>query len=189
MKDKRDKYVEDLIAKDLMKELGINEERMLSKIEFAKPENKPFFKQLKFLIPTLVCSLLLLIALVSVISISVYKNTNTPQYDNTEIIYEALEAFEDEVEGFSEMKRINLFQVRQKLVCCVYYCIENDQYYLISYNKYKDDADFKYILNGIEYRPSTRVCTYEIPLLEDNELIIYENGIEFYRTNFKKIAA
>lgn len=183
MRNEKDEKLDQLIRNELLNDLGLDEQKILSRIEFTE---KPLYKKPLFYIPTLVCTLLILITVVSFVSISIYKNTYQPQYGDNDIVYEALAAFEDEVEGFDYLKRIRLFQVNQELLCGVYYNQNEEKYFVISYLDSNHYKKYKFSINGDEYLINSEIDNNEITLEASNELIVYENDVEIFKTTFKK---
>lgn len=183
MRNEKDEKLDQLIRNELLNDLGLDEQKILSRIEFTE---KPLYKKPLFFIPTLVCTLLILITVVSFVSISIYKNTYQPQYGDNDIVYEALEAFEDEVEGFDLMKRMNLYQVDHDFLCSFYFCKDIAKYHMICYQKNLDFDKMVVNFNNKEYFVTSKVFVLEITLEDSNELIIYENDVEIFKTTFKK---
>ncbi len=183
MRNEKDEKLDQLIRNELLNDLGLDEQKILSRIEFTE---KPIYKKPLFFIPTLVCTLLILITVVSFVSISIYKNTYQPQYGDNDIVYEALEAFEDEVEGYNKLKRIKLYQVDTEFLCGIYYNQNNGKYYLITYMINREFKNYIFMLNSIIDEIRNKIFVLEITLEDSNELIIYENDVEIFKTTFKK---
>lgn len=182
MRNEKDEKLDQLIRNELLNDLGLEEQKILSRIEFTE---KPLYKKPLFFIPTLVCTLLILITVVSFVSISIYKNTYQPQYGDNDIVYEALEAFDEEIDGFYKLKRIYLFNVRKDLVFGIYYNNNEDIYYLMIYYKNKN-YELDALINSFNYHVSKEISSIEITLEDSNELIIYENDVEIFKTTLKK---
>lgn len=189
MKHIKDKKVDQFIAEELMKEIGIDEKRMLSRLEFAEtPKKQPIYKKPIFYIPTIACMLLILMTVVSLLSITIYKSTNESQYRDNDIVYEALDVFEDEVDDFKKLERIALYQVNNELLCTIYYSKKENKYYSICYFKIIDIEVYSFKLNGNEYSLSIKVEIDEISLQDVNEFTVYENDVEIFKTTFTKPA-
>lgn len=183
MRNEKDEKLDQLIRNELLNDLGLDEQRILSRIEFTE---KPLYKKPLFFIPTLVCTLLILITVVSFVSISIYKNTYQPQYGDNDIVYEALEAFEDEVEGYNKLKRIKLYQVDTEFLCGIYYNQNTTRYYILCYPKNSKHNKYDIIHNDTKMNDVEKFVMYDITLEDSNELIVYENDIEIFKTTFKK---
>jgi len=181
MRNEKDEKLDQLIRNELLNDLGLDEQRILSRIEFTE---KPLYKKPLFFIPTLVCTLLILITVVSFVSISIYKNTYQPQYGDNDIVYEALEAFDEEIDDYNKMKRIKLFHVNTDFLCGIYY--NQDNHYLLCYQRNSKKNVYSVAYNNFNLDTIEKITIFEITLKDSNELIVYENDVEIFKTTFKK---
>lgn len=175
---KLDRYIE----REIMKQTEFSEEKILSKFVFEEDKSIKRVKTLKVLIPILYSLVLMLIT--SVVSISIYDHVKDKQYGENQIIMDALEAFDNELDD-SYWKQ-HLFQVDYYLVIATYYNFELDNEILIIYNKKRDNVDISFAFNGISHMVESDIEIFDIDILENNELICYKNGVEYYSTTFSK---
>lgn len=123
----------------------------------------------------------------SVVSISIYDHVKDKQYGENQIIMDALEAFDNELD--ETYKKQQLFQIDYYLVIATYHNFELNKQILMVYNKNRNNIEMSFSLNNQTYLCDSKVEIFEVDLLENNILICYKNGIEYYSTTFSKNVA
>ena len=180
MRNEKDKDLEQLIANELMNDLGIDEEKMLSRLRFK--EKTPWYKNYKIFIPVVSFCMLCLLVLTSVLSITIYSNVNDGYIEKDDIVYVALEAFEDEIDGFRDYVKLSLYQIDNEIIVS-YYIYEGKSKMIIFTNEI-DGIIYDIFLNERKFSIKTNVSVFDVSLIQNNELIIYKNNIEIYNLNF-----
>lgn len=175
---KLDRYIE----REIMKQTEFSEEKILSKFVFEEDKSIKRVKTLKVLIPILYSLVLMLIT--SVVSISIYGHVKDKQYGENQIIMDALEAFDNELD--ETYKKQHLFQIDYNLVVANYYSFELNNEIFVVYNKKRENVEISFLLNNSLYLVDEKVEFFEVELIETNELICYQNGVEYYSTTFSK---
>lgn len=178
---KLDRYIE----REIIKQTEFSEENILKRFVFEEDKSIKRVKTLKVLIPILYSLVLMLIT--SVVSISIYDHVKDKQYGENQIIMDALEAFDNELDD-TYLKQ-HLFQIDYYLVIGTYYSFELNEQMLMVYNKKDKDIEVSISLNNQTYLCDSKVEIFEVDLLENNILICYKNGIEYYSTTFSKNVA
>lgn len=173
---RKSKKLDKFLTREIIKEAIVSDEGLLERFKFEK--RVPSVKTLVLSI----CYSILLIVITSLTTIFIYSKINNNQYGGDQIIYEALEAFDEELDRKYTKK--NFFQVDFNNVIATYYCEFSNEYVVVCYSTAYMNAEVRISINNAEYIIDNVIEVYDIIFLENNELILYFNDEVIFSATF-----
>ena len=173
---RKSKKLDKFLTREIIKEAIVSDEGLLERFKFEK--RVPSVKTLVLSI----CYSILLIVITSLTTIFIYSKINNNQYKGNDIVYEAVEAFDEELDRTYVRK--NIFQIDYNIVVGIYYSEIQDNYILLNYSSTKQVSNYKFTYNDIKYTLSSEIQKFTIESQEDNELIFYLNDEVIFSATF-----